>query len=183
MATTVSPSERSLNNLLIGGAVTIGVLLGVPGIFALAGLPGAPSSSGWWILFAACMALLIKLIASETATGEFEFYKFGYDSCITTLGATLSAGAIQLYSATDVYPGMAKIGYLPTFGLKDDVRIRTAQLVCFFVVTWLVTWLTARICGGIKKQEIKSRGGKALFCAVVGPFFLFAYALILASKG
>ncbi|MBW8846174.1 MAG: hypothetical protein JF607_14505 [Burkholderiales bacterium] len=182
MAGTVSPGERALNKLLLGGGITIAALLVVPGILALAGVPGAPSSNGWWILVAACVAMLLKLVASETATGEIEFYKFGYDSCITTLGATISAGAIQLYSDVDVYPGMAKIGYLPTFGLQGDAKIRTAQLIGFFVLTWLVAWVTARICGGIKRQEIDSRGGKAMFCAFVGPFFLFAYALILASK-
>lgn len=182
MANPIHPGEQALNKLLLGGAITMAALLGIPGIFSLAGLPGAPSSSGWWILVAACMALLLKLVASETATGEFEFYKFGYDSCNTTLGATISAGALQLYSDTDAYPGMAKLGYLPTFGLHDDVKIRTAQLIGFFVFTWILTWLTARICGGIKKQEIDRRGGKALFCAAIGPFLLFAYALILAAK-
>lgn len=127
--------------------------------------------------------MIVKLIASETATGEFEFYKFGYDSCVTTLGATISALAIQLYSGADVFPGMAKISYLPLFGLTDAVKIRTTQLVLFFALTWIVTLFTARICGGIKKKDINERGGKAFACAVIGPLFLFAYALILASKG
>jgi hypothetical protein len=183
MATTISPGERSLNNLLIGTVITGTVLLGLPAVFALLGWPGAPSPNGWWVLAAACFALVVKLIASETATGEFEFYKFGYDSCVTTLGATISALAIQLYSTVDVFPGMAKISYLPAFGITDSVRLRTTQLILFFALTWLVTLFTARICGGIKKKEINERGGKAFACAVIGPFFLFAYALILASKG
>ena len=183
MAKTISPGERSLNNLLFGAVITGTVLLVLPGIFALLGWPGAPSSNGWWILGAACFALIVKLIASETATGEFEFYKFGYDSCVTTLGATISALAIQLYSSVDVFPGLAKISYLPAFGMTDSIKLRTTQLVVFFGLTWIVTFFTARICGGIKKKEISERGGKALACAVIGPFFLFAYSLILASKG
>lgn len=178
-----TPGERSLNNLLIGVTVTLVALLGLPGVLAFFNLPGAPSSSGWWILAAASFALVIKLFASETATGEFEFYKFGYDSCITTLGATISALAIQLNSTSDVFPGMAKITYLPTFGMGDDVQTRRTQLVVFFALTWLVALFTARICGAIKKGDVRERSGKAYACAVFGPFFLFAYALILASKG
>ena len=183
MAKPPTPGERSLNNMLIGAAVTTTILLGIPGLFAALGLPGAPSSNGWWVLAAACFALLVKLIASETATGEFEFYKFGYDSCITTLGATISAGAIQLYSTVDVFPGMAKISYLPTFGLTDQVKIRTAQLMVFFALAWLVTLFAARVCGGIKKKDIDERGGKAFACAAVGPLLLCIYAIMLASKG
>ena len=183
MSTSTTPGERSLNNLLIGAGVTLFALLGLPGIFAALGLPGAPSQTGWWILVAACFALLVKLFASETATGEFEFYKFGYDSCVTTLGATISALAIQLYSSSDVFPGMAGITYLPTFGMADPARIRTAQLVGFFALTWLVTLFAARVCGAIKKNDVKERGGKAFVCSVLGPFFLFAYAIILSSKG
>lgn len=181
---TTTPGERTINNLLIGALVTLIALLGIPGIFAVLGLPGAPSKTGWWILGAACAAFLIKLLASETATGEFEFYKFGYDCCITTLGATISALAVQLYSSSDIYPGMANITYLPTFSIIDDpVRIRIAQLGSFFVLTWIVTLFVARICGAIKKKEVQERSGKAFACTILGTFLLFAYAIIISSKG
>lgn len=175
-------NDRSLNNLLIGIAITIVVVLGVPAACSWLGWDGAPRGSSWWILVAACLALVIKLVASETATGEFEFYKFGYDNCVTTLGATITALAIQLYSTTDVFPGMARMSFLPTFGRQDAATIRLIQLIAFFALTWLVTLIAARICGGIKRKEVDARGGKAFACAVLGPFFLFAYALILAAK-
>jgi len=176
-------SDRSLNNLLIGIVITVVLILGMPGLLSLFGWAGAPAGTGWWVLVAACFGMVVKLVASETAAGEFEFYKFGYDNCVTTLGAVITALAIQLYSTSDVFPGLAMIPILPTFGKQDPVVIRTIQLIAFFSLTWLVTLLTARICGGIKRKEVDERGVKALLSAFVGPLFLSLYALMLAAKG
>jgi hypothetical protein len=174
---------RSLNKLFIGIGVTIVLILGVPAIISAAGWKGAPGGPGWGILVMACFGMVVKLLASESATGEFEFYKFGYDNCVTTMGAVISAFAIQLYSTKDVYPGLATLSFLPTFNKQDLVTIRTIQLALFFCLTWLATLITARICGGIKRGEVNERGLKALVNAFIGPMFLSSYALMLAAKG
>jgi hypothetical protein len=164
-------------------AGTVVLILGIPFVFGLFGWGNAPAGKNWWILVAACFGMIAKLLASETATGEFEFYKFGYDNCVTTLGAIITALAIQLSSTQDVFPGLATISWLSTFGRTVPAEARTVQLIMFFGATWLMTLVTARICGGIKKGEVNKRGLKALGSAVVGPVFLSLYALLLAAKG
>jgi hypothetical protein len=174
--------DRSLNNLFIGMFATATLMLGVPYIFGFLYWKGAPTEQGWGILIAACFGMIVKLLASETASGEFEFYKFGYDNCVTTLGAVITALAIQLSSSTDLFPGLSQIPF-PTFGNTDVKNARISQLISFFALTWLATFVTARICGGIKKKEVDERGFKSFLCALIGPFFLCLYTLLLAARG
>jgi hypothetical protein len=171
--------DRSLTNLLIGMAITIALVLGIPYSFGYFGWWLAPAAKGWIVLSAACLGILAKLLASETATGEFEFYKFGYDNCVMTLGAVITALAIQLSSPDDLFPGFSS---LPKLGEQTAATNRIFQLIAFFVTTWLFTLLTARICGGIKRKTVNERGALALFSAIVGLLLLTSYSLLLAAK-
>jgi hypothetical protein len=178
---TTTRKGRSLDRLLWGMALTVGVFLGVPFFFGLLGWRSAPAGNTWWILVAACFAIIVKLVANETATGEFEFYKLGYDYCVTTLVAVITVLAIQLSSPVDLFPGLASMPWPATLRSQVPTQTRTTQLIIFCLIAWLVTWVTARMCRDISEEEDK-RIPKAILSAVVGVFLLSLYALLLAAK-
>jgi hypothetical protein len=181
-AATAFPGDKALVHLFIGVILTFILMIGSPFVFGRIGWSHAPEGHSWWILIAAFVGVVAKLIASETATGEVEFYKLGYDLCTTTLGGIITALAIQLSSSTDMFPGFASASFLPTLGDQEPSN-RTNQLVGFFILCLGAVYATARIARSIHDKKIDPRGRWALLNAAVGAACLAGYALLLAAKG
>lgn len=173
--------DPTLTNLLIGLVATVVLMFGAPFVAGILGWTHAPTGKSWWILVAATVGIIFKMFASETASGEVEFYKLGYDLCTTALGGIITALAIQLPSSSDMFPGLASASFLPKVGESESVN-RTAQLVSLFVISLGTVTFTARIARSIHEKRTPPRGFLAAFSSFTGALILCCYALLLACK-
>lgn len=183
-----NPAESdslSLRKLLLGLVLTVILFLVLPMAFAFLRWTAPLSPKGSWVLAIIAGGIVVKMLAGDFASGEFLFHKFGYDNCIMTLSALVTAIALQLSSKGDLFPGFAKSAFLSSVSsLTDDVIMsRVIILFTFFVIVLICTLLTARICLSIKKDKAAERRGLALLNAVVGVIILCSYIFILVGKG
>jgi hypothetical protein len=132
------------------------------------------------------LGLLVKSLIGDWVAGEFLFYKFGYDNCVMTFGALLTAFCLQILSpGKDLFSGMdAVIGFrsIPKV-LSDASMNRCIQLLVFLLVALLTTLLTGRIAAEIKAKRAKGESFLAFMSTLIGLSELSLYVLILVSKG
>ena len=95
---------------LLGG-VLLTALLFIPAPFFAAqyGLLSPLADKAVLILLVTTVGLVVKSIVGDVVAGEFLYYKFGYDNCVMTFGALLTALALQILSKTDIFPGMSSV--------------------------------------------------------------------------
>jgi hypothetical protein len=121
----------------------------------------------------------------DIAAGEFLFYKFGYDNCMMTFGAVLTALALQLVSTADLFPGMSfvvGVRSLPQMR-TDPAENRCVQLFVFLLLTLAATLLTGRIASEIKAGRARGPDFLSIFNTIISVVFLGFYVLILITKG
>lgn len=174
-----------IHKLLLGVLLIVGIALGGPYAASSAGYMPPLNSVAWLILLITCGGLAVKCIVGDVVAGEFLFHKFGYDNCIMTFGAVLTAACLQLISKTDLFPGVDAIVLLkdlPPIGTDPAAR-RSLQLFVLLLISLVATLLTARVSAAIKHDGAKAPNLLALFNSVVGAGLLGAYVLILIAKG
>jgi hypothetical protein len=180
----------SIHKLLLGCLLSF--LLVVPGPYVLAyfGFLGPLADKAWLILFITMVGLVLKSLVGDVVSGEFFFHKFGYDNCVMTFAAILTACGLQLASTADLFPGLSSftpLASLPRIS-QDQVTNRLIQLFIFLLVALIFTLITAAISGAINKAHankviLQGESFLAFFNAVVGLFLLGCYVLILVTKG
>src|SRR6266853_6997780 len=90
---------------LLGGVLLMNVLVvGAPYI-----LVPSLTEKAWLILIVTTVGLTVKCVVGDVVAGEFLFHKFGYDNCVMTFGAALTAVALQLAAGTDLFPGLSSV--------------------------------------------------------------------------
>jgi hypothetical protein len=171
---------------LLGGLLLSVLLVGpAPYVAAYFGLLGPLTDKAWLILLVTGVGLVLKSLVGDVVTGEFVFHKFGYDNCVMTFGATLTALGLQLASEADLFPGLSSftlLAILPTIS-PDPGANRSFQLFVFLLMALVGTLLTARISRAIQKEEAVGANFLALLNTFVGLILLGCYVLILITKG
>jgi hypothetical protein len=137
------------------------------------------------ILLVTSFGLVVKSIVGDVVSGEFLFHKFGYDNCVMTFGALLTALALQIMSTSDLFPGMSNVmllSSLPAFTADPAVN-RSAHLVIFLLMSLAGTLLTGTVSAAIKKNDAKGPNFLSLLNSSIGLFLLGLYVLLLITKG
>jgi hypothetical protein len=171
---------------LLGGVVLTGLLfIPAPILAAHFGLLAPLADKAVLILIVTTVGLVVKAIIGDVVAGEFLFHKFGYDNCVMTFGALLTALALQLVSTIDLFPGLSSVVFLrdiPTLS-SDPVANRSAQLLVFLLVALAGTLITGAISAAIKKSIAKGPDFLSSVNSGIGLFLLGLYVLLLVTKG
>ncbi|MGZ4162270.1 MAG: hypothetical protein ACXVNF_15950 [Neobacillus sp.] len=138
----------------------------------------------WITLGVTASFLVIKLLMADVASGEFLWHKFGYDNCVMSFGATLTALGLQLTSKDDIFQGLSSIVLLGSLSIfSDPIANRSLQLFFFLLLALGGTLLTAIISGYIKKNQAKGVTLLSFLNSIIGAILLALYVLILITKG
>jgi hypothetical protein len=171
---------------LLGGALlTFCFIVGAPFLAAHFALLAPLAQKAWLILIVTAGGLVAKSVIGDVVAGEFLFYKFGYDNCLMTFGAVLTALALQLVAATDLFPGLNSVVFLrdiPAIS-ADPIANRSLQLLVFLLMALVATLITGRIATSIKDKTAKGPEFLAFLNTGVGLLFLALYVLVLVTKG
>lgn len=175
----------NIYKLLSGMAITLTLVVVAPHVAVRLGWMPPLADKAWLILLVTALGLVIKSIVGDVVAGEFLFYKFGYDNCVMTLGAVLTALALQLAATTDLFPGLSNVAVLNSMPelSPDPIANRSTQLFVLLLVALLGTLLTARIAAAIKHEKARGQSFLALLNSVVGVSLLALYVLVLITKG
>jgi hypothetical protein len=189
---TPTPQVRRISGniwkVLVGVVITIVLVAFAPHFAASLGLIAPIAQNAWLILLVTAVGLSLKALLSDVAAGEFLFYKFGYDNCVMTFGAALTALALQLLELEkkhDLFPGLnAVVGLksLPTLS-SDPASNRSIQLAVFLLIVLVLTVLTAKIAAAIKHDNPGGQGLLSFLNSLIGTVVLGAYVLMLVTKG
>jgi hypothetical protein len=175
----------NIYKLLSGILITILLVVVAPYLAVRAGWMAPIADKAWLILLVTAGGLIVKSVIGDVVAGEFLFYKFGYDNCVMTLGAVLTALALQLVSTIDLFPGLTKVailGSLPPLS-SDPIANRSTQLFLLLLIALLATLLTGRIAAAIKREKASGPDFLSLLNSVIGAFVLSLYVLVLITKG
>ena len=173
---TMAP-RLSIWKLLTGVVITFLLVVVAPRVAADLGLMAPLADSAWLTLSVTAGGLIIKSLIGDTIAGEFLFYKFGYDNCVVTLGAVLTAFALQLAAAEDLFPGLGSVAIL------NSIPDRSIQLLFLFLIALVATLLTGRIAAAIKNDNPSGASVLSLLNALIGIVLLAINVLILITKG
>jgi hypothetical protein len=131
------PNQTARKTFKLIGGIIAAVLITVPGPYALSYLQLIPqlNDHAWQVLAVAAISLVLKVLVGDVASGEFLWYKFGYDNCILTFGAVLTALALQLATTKDLFPGLDAIVGIKIFtSRRMQPQIgQLSSLRCFWV--------------------------------------------------
>ena len=174
----------NIYKLLAGILLTIFLVEAGPHIAVKFGLISPLKDKAWLILLITASSLAIKSLISDVVAGEFLFHKFGYDNCLVSFSATLTALGLQLASKDDLFTGLS------TFVLLADIPApfpepaanRSLQLFVFLLLALTGTLLTAAISGAIKRKQAKGQDFLSLFNSIIGAALLALYVVILITK-
>ena len=175
----------NIYKLLAGILVTILLVVVAPYLAVSVGLMAPIAEKAWLILLVTACGLIVKSVIGDVVAGEFLFYKFGYDNCVMTLGAVLTALALQLVATIDLFPGLKNVAVLSALPLlsTDPIANRSTQLFVLLLVALLGTLLTGRIASAIKHDKASGQDFLSLLNSVIGAFLLALYVLVLITKG
>ena len=166
---------------LLGGVLLMNVLVvGAPYI-----LVPSLTEKAWLILIVTTVGLTVKCVVGDVVAGEFLFHKFGYDNCVMTFGAALTAVALQLAAGTDLFPGLSSVVLLrdiPAIS-ANPLANRSVQLLVFLLLALAGTLITGAISAAIKKTVARGPDFLSLLNTVLGLSLLGLYVLMLVTKG
>ena len=165
VAVTTGPKSGLSATRLLGAIVlTSGLVIGLPPVLVKLNLMADLKPESWIILLATAFGLTLKLALYEYASGEFKYYKHGYDfSTITYGGVLMGLGAVQITARDqDLFPGFKALPWLRHLESISDRPgdHRIAQLFVLFLMTMIVTFITAVICKIVREQEREPSSGK-----------------------
>ncbi|HVL07915.1 MAG TPA: hypothetical protein VM512_01980 [Burkholderiaceae bacterium] len=175
----------NIYKLLLGVLITVFLVVAAPYGAVNLGLMAPMAEKAWLVLLVTAGGLIIKSLVGDVVAGEFLFYKFGYDNCVMTLGALLTALALQLVATVDLFPGLSNVAILsslPAFS-TDPVANRSTHLFTLLIFALLGTLLTGRIAAAIKHDNAKGKDFLSLLNSLVGLVLLGMYVLVLVTKG
>ena len=181
----IKETRMNIYKLLGGVFLTALLFIPLPYLAAHYGLLAPLADKAVLILVVTTVGLVVKTIIGDVVAGEFLFYKFGYDNCVMTFGALLTAVGLQILSNVDLFPGMTSVIFLksfPVFGLGEAAD-RSIQLFLFLLLALAGTLLTGAISAAIKKNTAKGKDFLSLLNSIIGLLLLGLYVLLLTTKG
>ncbi|WP_211704993.1 hypothetical protein [Paraburkholderia domus] len=178
-----APINMKTFKLLAGIVITVVAMASLPYIFARLGWNLPLNQKAWLILGFTAGGLVVKTLVGDFAGGEFAFHKFGYDNCVMTFGAALTAVALQLNSSIDLFPGLDHVTPFSLVGGTDVASSRKTQLFIVLFTALVTMLITAKISNSIKNGSVNVRGLWALLNTIIGLAVLGFYVLILVCKG
>ena len=95
---------------------------------------------------------------------------YGYDNCIMTFGAALTAVVLQLTSKVDLFPGLGSsrpLSFVSSL-VDDTLHARSVQLFLLFGGALVATRLTAAISGAVRKAKLRERDGSHFLTLLSG---------------
>lgn len=143
------------------------------------------NDKAWIVLLITAFIVSIKTIFGDLVAGEFHYHKHGYDFCLTTLGASMTALSLQVITVQNLFPGVSHFvftPYLVTF-TDSDKAIAIAYLVLILIVSTFATFLTARISKAINHDSPRAPDLLALINFSIGTGLIGLYILLLITKG
>src|SRR4051812_45975445 len=169
---------------LLGAIVVVSVIVVFsPHVLSWVGLISPIKDHAWWITGLATVGLVIKILCGDLISGEFLYYKHGYDSCILTFGAALSNLSLQLLSSRDEFPKISRNGLLDLSILSsDEVTQKRMLLLAIFLLALVGTLLTAYIGKAISQPETKLKSPLSALNFAIGTGVLATYLLMLFAK-
>lgn len=185
MDATKPTGDLGIWKLLGALLVTVVLALGSAFIFQALGWITPLQPKGWWMLGIIVLGLLFKLLFGDLASGEFNYYKHGYDLCVLTMGSAMASVCLQLQSDADLFPGLTAMippNLASTF-TANPASISVLLLFLVFMASSFCTLLTARIARTIKEGKSRGNGGLAVINFCCGSAMLGGYVLILVTKG
>jgi len=157
--------------------LTIALMVGLPYMFEFVGWIGGMKEKSWLILFIVGCGLVAKDLVNDTANGEFLFHKSGYDNCLITFAALLTALSLQITSETDLFPGLAE------FTPLSIIPSRVGQISVLLLLSFTASMGTAKIIQRIEEGKAVERGLSSLTSTIVGLIMFSIYVLMLISRG
>lgn len=127
----------------------------------------------------------MKTIFGDIISGEFKYHRHGYDFCVITLGASISAISLQLLSTIDLFPGITPSGWLGKILVSLTNDPATQRLILLFVI---LLWscfgalLTAYICKAIRNKKTKYKDLLSCINFSVGTGLFGIYIFMLITK-
>jgi hypothetical protein len=173
-----SKSHLAITMLLIGAA-----LVGGPYALASANLMQPLKAYGWVVLLVAYVGILLKACIGYLTTRDFRYDKTAYDLSVLVFGGTLTCLALQIVTATVLFPGLQNIPFLSfasAFGV--DVRGQHIALLLLLLLSSLVATILSAM-GVADTESEKPNWWWTLGCSFIAYVLVGAYALTLIAKG
>ncbi|WP_122580700.1 hypothetical protein [Pseudomonas viridiflava] len=179
--------QRDIGIWKLLGAVLVTAGLAIGSAYVLEALDwiGPLQPKAWWMLSVVTLGLLFKLLFGDLATGEFKYYKHGYDLCVLTMGSAMASLCLQLQSELNLFPGLsARVSEDLALTISDG-PISQVRVLLFlvFLASSFFALLTAKIARAIKDGNSRGNGALALINFCFGSAMLGGYVLILITKG
>ena len=170
--------------LLSAMLVTLSLFIGLPIILGTWGLMPPLNPKAIYILAISAVGLLFKIVFGDMITGKFDYQRHGYDLCIVTLGASLSSLSLQIMTDHDLFPDLAKAKILaPLLSFAPNpVAQRVSLLMGVFLLSCIMSLLTARIGMAIREESTKGKNYLSLLNFVIGVGVFGTYILMLITK-
>lgn len=169
------------------GAVLVTAALAIGAAYALEALHwiGPLQPKAWWMLLVVTLGLLFKLLFGDLATGEFKYYKHGYDLCVLTMGSAMASLCLQLQSELNLFPGLSAVVPENLALALSDEPVSQVRFLLFlvFLASCFCALLTAKVARAIKDGNSRGNGGLAVVNFCLGSAMLGGYVLILITKG
>jgi hypothetical protein len=170
--------------LLTAIVVIIGLAIASPYALAWCGLIAPIKDYAWSVMTVVTVGLALKIVFGDLVSGQFLYYKHGYDMCMMTFGASLSNVSLQLLADHDLFPGISTSGPLSAFLIgPDHVSQKRNMLLILFILTILGVALTAYIARAITEPDTKGKDFLSLLNFALGSGFLGIYVLTIITKG
>lgn len=172
-----SKSHLAITMLLIGAA-----LVGGPYALASFGLMQALRPYGWVVLFVAYVGVLLKACIGYLTTRDFRYDKTAYDLSVLVFGGALTCLALQIVTATVLFPGLQSISFL-SFASAIGVDVRGQHIALLFLL--LLSSLVATILSAMGVADTESEKPNwwwTLGCSFIAYVLLGTYALALIAK-
>jgi hypothetical protein len=180
----MNKKNNNIYKLLAGIMITILLMVIFPLIAAQLGWMDPLADKAPLILMVATVGLVIKSLIGDVVAGEFLFYKFGYDNCVLTFGALLTAFALQLTSTVDHFPGLDNIAIIKhmTFVASDPISQRLCQLFSLLFLALVSMIFTGKLAAAIKHDNPDGKNFLSFLSSVLGAVLLGIYVLVLITK-
>jgi len=172
-----SKSHLALTMLLIGAA-----LVGGPYALASANLMQPLKPYGWVVLLVAYVGVLLKACIGYLTTRDFRYDKTAYDLSVLVFGGALTCLALQIVTATVLFPGLQSISFL-RFASTIGVDVRGQHIALLFLL--LLSSLVATILSAMGVADTESDRPNwwwTLGCSFIAYVLVGAYALALIAK-
>jgi hypothetical protein len=157
--------------------ITVTLMVALPHILEYLGWIGGMKEKSWFILLIVGTGIVIKYLVNDTANGEFLFHKSGYDNCLITFAAMLTALSLQVTSQTDLFPGLAEFTPLAI------IPSRIGQIAFLLLLSLAASMVTARTIRSIEDGSTLERGIRSLTSTIIGLIMFSIYILMLVSRG